>query len=96
MNRSCSHCGESFMPEPGFYYGAMYLSYAYFVALILVLTPVCLTYLSMDITEFVASLVVLFIILTPVFFRLARRAWLTIFVKYEPEKDREVSAGQMQ
>lgn len=28
VNDSCSHCGTKFSPEPGFFWGAMYFSYA--------------------------------------------------------------------
>ena len=33
MHLSCPKCGQDFMPEPGFYFGAMYFSYAINVAL---------------------------------------------------------------
>ena len=33
MHRTCPRCGQDFMPEPGFYFGAMYFSYAINVAL---------------------------------------------------------------
>ena len=33
MHHSCPGCGQDFMPEPGFYFGAMYFSYAINVAL---------------------------------------------------------------
>jgi uncharacterized protein (DUF983 family) len=33
MHKSCPKCGQDFMPEPGFYFGAMYFSYAINVAL---------------------------------------------------------------
>lgn len=33
MSSHCSHCNVSFEPEPGFYYGAMFVSYAINVAL---------------------------------------------------------------
>ncbi len=29
MNDRCLKCGVSFMPEPGFYFGALYVSYAF-------------------------------------------------------------------
>ncbi len=32
-NTTCSYCGIAFEPEPGFYYGAMFVSYALTVAL---------------------------------------------------------------
>lgn len=33
MHRTCPKCDQDFMPEPGFYFGAMYFSYAINVAL---------------------------------------------------------------
>ena len=33
MNETCSHCQVNFTPEPGFYFGALYVSYAFTVAL---------------------------------------------------------------
>lgn len=27
MNEKCFCCGQSFMPEPGYYFGAMFVSY---------------------------------------------------------------------
>ena len=32
MHENCPNCGQKFTPEPGFYYGAMYVSYAFGVA----------------------------------------------------------------
>ncbi len=34
MNDHCLHCGATFNPEPGFYYGAMFVSYAFTVAIV--------------------------------------------------------------
>lgn len=33
MNSTCSYCEATFEPEPGFYYGAMFVSYALSVVL---------------------------------------------------------------
>ncbi len=33
VNPTCAHCQANLMPEPDFYYGAMYISYAFSVAL---------------------------------------------------------------
>jgi len=42
MNAQCLCCGERFEREPGYYTGALYVSYAYYVALVVLivgLTP---------------------------------------------------------
>ncbi len=81
MNRTCPHCAENLVPEPGFYQGALYMSYAFYVAFMLIyflsynyLFPEYLDY-------FLISIIPVLIILTPYFYRLARRAWLAIFIK---------------
>lgn len=33
VNKTCANCGANLYPEPDFYYGAMYISYAFSVAL---------------------------------------------------------------
>ena len=35
VNHYCDHCGANFQPEPDFFYGAMYISYAFSVALVI-------------------------------------------------------------
>ena len=92
MNEKCHNCGQAFTPEPGFYYGAMYVSYAIgvavFVAVIvayLVLAPQ--TSPGIIFTTVVGAL----LILAPVSFRLSRKLWLHIFVKYDPPKETSTS-----
>jgi hypothetical protein len=36
MHRYCPKCGQDLVPEPGFYFGAMYFSYAINVALMVI------------------------------------------------------------
>jgi uncharacterized protein (DUF983 family) len=36
VNHTCPKCGETLVPEPDFYYGAMYISYAFSVALVVI------------------------------------------------------------
>jgi uncharacterized protein (DUF983 family) len=45
MNDNCPNCGQTFHPEPGFYFGAMYVSYAFSVALVM---GICLFLLAID------------------------------------------------
>ncbi|WP_424964423.1 DUF983 domain-containing protein [Ekhidna sp.] len=35
MHKKCPNCSQSLEPEPGFYTGAMYVSYAFQVAIII-------------------------------------------------------------
>lgn len=40
MNATCPHCGVRLEPEPGFYQGAMYVSYGFTVGILVVLSMV--------------------------------------------------------
>lgn len=84
MNEICSCCEQSFMPEPAYYFGAMFVSYAlnaaYFIAVWVAL------YILMDeipVSLMITVIVVLIIGLLPITFRLSRVLWIYIFVRYE-------------
>ena len=84
MHNECQVCGQKFNPEPGFYFGAMYVSYGIGVALfvatwvaILILAPA-----SHPAVIFAWVLVVVFL-LAPISFRLSRKIWINLFIKYE-------------
>ena len=84
MNERCPCCGERFVREPGYYTGALYVSYAYYTALIVTCFIVFEVFLDMDLTYFLIILVVLIIGLTPCVFRLARLTWINFFVSFDP------------
>lgn len=81
MHQHCPNCGESFMPEPGFYWGSMYVSYAFFTLWTLLTFFIVVIGLNVDLNYYLAGLVPSLILLTPYFFRLARRTWLAIFIR---------------
>jgi uncharacterized protein (DUF983 family) len=86
INDYCGFCGESFLREPGFYIGAMYISYALSVALTVTSFVVFVLLLNIDIVYVLAGLIPAIVVLLPIFFRTARIIWINIFVKYDPEK----------
>ena len=89
MNEKCDNCGQEFTPEPGFYYGAMYVSYALGVA-VFVAVIVAYLVLAPETSPGImfATVVGALLILAPVSFRLSRKLWLHIFVKYDPPKEK--------
>jgi uncharacterized protein (DUF983 family) len=87
MNERCAGCGQSFMPEPGYYFGAMFVSYGinagFFIAVWLGM------YLLMEEISVIAMIIALLIVvlgLLPVTFRLSRVLWIYIFVRYQGEE----------
>lgn len=86
MNHSCPKCGLDFEREPGYYYGAMYVSYALTVAVgvILFLADMVL-FTEFSTSRYLVSLTLLLLLLSPLTFRTARVIWLNLFVKYKPD-----------
>ena len=89
MNPNCSRCGQSFEPEPGYYFGAMFVSYAINTAF-LVGVWLALYFLVDEITTgmLVTALLVIVIGLLPLTFRWSRVLWIAIFVRYEGPSDK--------
>lgn len=84
MNPSCDRCGQSFDPEPGFYFGAMLVSYAISTA-IFVAVWIALAVLMDDVTLTMMIGVILVIVfgLLPINFRLSRSIWIHMMVRYK-------------
>ena len=89
MPKNCSHCGLRYMSEPSFFDGAMYISYAMQVALIITVF-VALNVLGFAELWLIITLSVsLSLLMIPITFRLSRSAYINLFVKYDPEKRSE-------
>lgn len=88
MAKNCSKCGYNFHRETGFYFGAMYVSYAITVAemVAVIVLRFLINYLfDLNITmpqSFIAIVVVVFALWT-FNYRLSRTMWLNIFYKKE-------------
>ena len=87
MNEKCSHCDQSFIPEPGFYVGAMYVSYGISVAVTSLYFFGLVIFLKVPATIVLAILVLNIILLMPISFRLSRLIWINFFVAYENPKN---------
>lgn len=85
-NINCDYCAESFLREPGFYIGAMYVSYALTVAMTVTAFVGFILIFDFELEYVLAGLILAIIVLLPILFRTARIMWINIFVKYDPEK----------
>lgn len=85
MNENCPVCGLKFEVEPGFWYGAMFVSYANTI-LLLVFMGVGMFYLFNDppTVYYIVTITVMSIVLVPFNFRVSRSVFLHLFgfVKY--------------
>ena len=80
MPAACPACGQGYEPEPGFYWGAMYISYGFVVPVVLVVG--LLVYFlghDPDTWVYVAAVTVAVLALTPLLFRYARAVMLYAF-----------------
>jgi uncharacterized protein (DUF983 family) len=90
MEKSCTVCGQSFEPEPGFNYGSMYVSYGLNVLVFLLVWIGAELFipreLSMEAYFFIVGIPLL--VLVPVTFRLSRLIWINFFVHYRASERR--------
>jgi len=84
MHSSCSECGQTYEPEPGFYYGAMFISYIT-TAWLFVIVGLSLAFgLGWSVTSTLIAVGVIAVVLHNTIFRFSRSLWLHLFVSYDP------------
>jgi uncharacterized protein (DUF983 family) len=81
----CKVCGQPYVLEPGFYYGAMYISYM--LSVVVALPQFIIYYAGFDISFRMALLFIIIaqIILTPFIYRTSRSLWINVFVSYDAD-----------
>lgn len=84
MPDQCAECGLHFRPEPGFYTGAMYVSYGLSVGLFVLFFFVLHIGLHVDGIPFLLSYGVSMLLLFPFLFRYSRALYIHLFYQYEP------------
>ena len=98
MHPKCPVCSEDFKKEPGFYFGAAYVSYAITVALWVAVLVALITFDAIGWIEysffdnpltFLISGVVSLVVLLPAIYRLSRSIWINLFVNYSKETKKE-------
>ena len=86
MNDHCPHCQASFNPEPGFYFGAMFVSYAFTVVLFIAVAAVLYFFFHPSDIVYIITIIAAAIIFTPFSFRYSRILFLYWFggYRYQP------------
>ncbi|HSZ72740.1 MAG TPA: DUF983 domain-containing protein [Cytophagaceae bacterium] len=85
MPEHCEKCGLKFTPEPGFYTGAMYISYGFTVLLFVLYFFVLNIGLHIEGFVFLATYASSLLVLFPYLFRYSRTVFLHLFYEYKPE-----------
>jgi uncharacterized protein (DUF983 family) len=103
MHENCPACKSKLQPEPGFYFGAAYVSYGLTVALWVAVYVALFTFdaigliefaLFENITTFLITGVISLLLLTPPIYRLSRSIWASMFLKFDPEKAEKAAKKQ--
>lgn len=89
MHDTCPVCGHKFEQEPGFFYGAMYVSYGLSVGIFL--TAVFILYFfggDPSLETYIITIATVALLLYPVNFRYSRILFIYMFsgIKYDPQK----------
>src|SRR5688572_18001527 len=79
MNPACPHCGISFRQEPGFYYGAAFVSYITQIVLFLLMYLLFEYFLDLPFWYYIGMVALVQILLMPLLFRFSRLMWFMLF-----------------
>jgi uncharacterized protein (DUF983 family) len=82
MPEKCSHCGLRYQPEPSFFTGAMYVSYALQVALMTTVFVALRVLFNPPMEVYIYTTIGTAIVLLPVTFRLSRAIYINFFFRY--------------
>ena len=85
MPERCNVCGQNFMPEPGFYYGAMFISYIMSSFFFLLVAGICIIYFKWSVEGAFGLIIFLGAILYIWVLRMSRSIWINIMIKYDPK-----------
>ena len=84
MPKHCDECGQDFEIETGFYYGAMYVSYALTIAITVAVFVALTVFGLFSILTFLISDTIALLVTMPYITRLSRSIWIAMMVKYNP------------
>jgi uncharacterized protein (DUF983 family) len=87
MNKICPVCGSRYEKETGFFYGAMYVSYALQVAFFTTLFTLNYLFFNLEAGVLVAIVIVVVVSLFPVTFRSSRIMWISMFTHSKKRGD---------
>jgi len=92
MHKNCPNCSLHYEPEPGFFFGAMYISYAFSVAMFVTVALILyVVFGDPELWVYVVVIPVSVVLLMPLIFRLSRSIFLHLFggVAYDQEYARK-------
>ncbi len=86
MPRRCPDCKLNFEPETGFYYGAMWVSYAFGVLLSIVIICLFIFIFKIPLLWAFIGMAIIHLAASPYLFRISRAMWLSFFVNNHKDR----------
>ena len=86
MPERCPVCSQRYEPEPGFYYGAMFISYIFTGFFAVGFVALLHWVMGWGTMASFAALIAVMAIFFVYIFRLARSIWIHTVVKYDPSR----------
>lgn len=96
MPYACGTCGQRYEPEPGYYFGAMFISYLISCALLLPIALLMNLYTSLSVNGIMATIILIGAILFIRILRLSRSVWIHIMIGYDPRAESRYRAKKQQ
>lgn len=89
MHDSCNVCQQSFEPEPGYYYGAMFMSYIVGSFILLPTALMLVFYFDMNVEKAMLIIIGLGILLFLKLLRGSRSLWIHLNVGYHGHNNKQ-------
>jgi NADH:ubiquinone oxidoreductase subunit 3 (subunit A) len=84
MPYACTTCGQRYEPEPGYYFGAMFISYGLSCVLLLPIALILNIYTELSVNGIMAIIIFIGAVLFMRILRLSRSLWIHIMIRYDP------------
>ena len=85
MPERCIHCDQKTEPEPGFYFGAMFLSYLLTAFPLLGLGLALAFAFNQPMSNIIAALIFIAVLTFIKVLRFSRSLWIHLMVRYQPD-----------
>lgn len=92
MHEECTACGERYLREPGFFFGAMYVSYALMAGWLIVWFLADLLWFHLGAFQLAMGITVSMLLISPLFYHWSRIIWLNFFIRYNKDAAEALSS----
>jgi uncharacterized protein (DUF983 family) len=85
MHQNCACCNEKYEKEPGYFFGAMYVSYALMVGWFVITWAIDSFWINSIGANYVIFVVATMLLFMPITFRVSRLIWMNFFTHFDTE-----------